>query len=100
VRITVRQYYRGFVSLLGLVAGIPFISPLLHLFFPNSSKVADYVYPPLGDVEWIAIIATLGFLFATTYVVFTSLQAAGSATEHSSCSTRPQNTSASRAVES
>jgi hypothetical protein len=73
-KITVRQYYQGFVSLLGLVAGVPFVAPLLHLFFPDSSEVAEYLYPPLGDVELIAVAATIGFLFATTVVVFTCCQ--------------------------
>jgi len=70
MKITVRQYYGAFVSLLGLVAGVPFVAPLLHLFFPSSSAVADYLYPPLGDAEWIAVAATVGFLFATTFLVF------------------------------
>jgi hypothetical protein len=74
MKITVRQYYEGFVSLFGVVAGVPFAAPLLHLFFPDSSAVADYLYPPLGDVEWIAVAATVGFLVATTYVVFTCCQ--------------------------
>lgn len=74
MKITVRQYYQGFVSLLGLVAGMPFVAPLLHLFFPDSSAVAEYLYPPLGDVEFIAVAATVGFLFATTFVVFTCCQ--------------------------
>lgn len=75
-KITVRQYYQGFVSLLGLVAGVPFVAPLLHLFFPDSSAVAEYLYPPLGDVELIAVAATVGFLFATTFVVFICCQSA------------------------
>jgi hypothetical protein len=76
MKITVRQYYEGFVSLFGLVASVPFVAPLLHLFFPDSSAVADYLYPPLGDVEWIAVAATVGFLAATTFVVFSCCQSA------------------------
>ncbi len=76
MRITLRQYYGEFASLLGLVVGIPFVAPLLHLFFPDSSMVADYLYPPLGDVEWIAVAATIGFMFAATFVVFTYCQSA------------------------
>jgi hypothetical protein len=75
-KITARQYYQGFASLLGLVAGVPFVAPLLHLFFPDSSAVAEYLYPPLGDVEFIAVAATVGFLFATTFVVFNCCQSA------------------------
>lgn len=71
MRITVRQYYGGFVSLWGIAAGAPFIPPLLHAFFPDTSRLADYLYPPLGDAEWIAVAATIGFLLASTFVVFT-----------------------------
>jgi hypothetical protein len=70
VPITVRHYYNGFVSLFGVSASAPFIPPLLHLFLPNSSAFADYLYPPLGDFEWIAVAATLGILVITTFVVF------------------------------
>jgi hypothetical protein len=76
MKITVRQYFQGFVSLLGLVAGVPFVAPLLHLFFPDSSAVAEYLYPPLGDVEWIAVAATVGFLLGTAFLVFTCCQSA------------------------
>ena len=71
MRITVRQYYGGFVSLWGIAAGAPFIPPLLHAFFPDTSRLADYLYPPLGDAEWIAVAATIGFLLASTFVAFT-----------------------------
>jgi hypothetical protein len=76
MKITVRQYFQGFVSLLGLAAGVPFVAPLLHLFFPDSSAVAEYLYPPLGDVEWIAVSATVGFLLGIAFVVFTCCQSA------------------------
>jgi len=76
MKISVRQYYQAFVSLSGLAAGVPFVAPLLHLFFPDSSAVADYLYPPLGDVEGLAVAATIGFLVATTFVVFACCQSA------------------------
>jgi hypothetical protein len=72
--ISVRQYYQGFVSLWGLAAGAPFVPPLLHVFIPDSSAFAEYLYPPLGDIEWVAVAATVGFLLATTFVVFTCRQ--------------------------
>lgn len=71
MRITVRQYYGEFASLWGLAAGSTFVPPLLHLIAPDSSAVAAYLYPPLGDVEGIAIAATIGFWLASTFVVFT-----------------------------
>ena len=55
--IAVRKYYGGFVSLAGIAAGIPFLPPLLHLFMPDTSAFAAYLYPPLGDIEQIAIAA-------------------------------------------
>jgi hypothetical protein len=74
--ITLKQYFRAFANLWGIAAGAPFVGPLLHLFFPNSSAVAEYLYPPLGDVEWIAVAATVGFLLATMFAVFTCCQSA------------------------
>lgn len=67
---TVQRYYGGFVSLFGVAASTPFIPPLLHLFIPDSSAFADYLYPPLGDFEWIGVAATIGILFVVTFVVF------------------------------
>lgn len=75
MRITVRQYYGEFVSLWGLAAGSTFVPPLLHLVAPDSSAIAAYLYPPLGDVEGIAVAATIGFWLASTFVVFTSCEA-------------------------
>ena len=71
MRIAVRQYYSEFVSLWGLAAGTIFIPPLLHIIAPDSSAIAVYLYPPLGDVEGIAVVTTIGFLLASTFVVFT-----------------------------
>jgi hypothetical protein len=71
MRIAVRQYYGEFASLWGLAAGSTFIPPLLHLIAPDSSMIAAYLYPPLGDVEGIAIAATIGVWLASTFVVFT-----------------------------
>ncbi len=74
MKISVRQYYEGFVSLWGIAAAAPFVPPLLHFFMPDSSVAAAYLYPPLGDIEWIAIAATVGVLLASTFVVFTCCQ--------------------------
>jgi hypothetical protein len=76
MKVAVRQYYLGFVSLYGIVAGIPFVPPLLHVFMPDSTAFAEYLYPPLGDIEWIAVAATIGILMSTTFVVFVSCQSA------------------------
>ncbi|MFZ1083913.1 MAG: hypothetical protein WAN35_02975 [Terracidiphilus sp.] len=76
MKVQVRQYYLGFVSLYGIMAGIPFIPPLLHVFMPDSTAFAEYLYPPLGDIEWIAVAATISILLSTTFVVFTCCQSA------------------------
>jgi hypothetical protein len=68
--VTIQQYYSGFVNLFGVAASVPFIPPLLHLFMPESSAFADYLYPPLGDFEWIGVAATIGVLIVSTFVVF------------------------------
>lgn len=76
MQITVRQYYSGFVSLFGVAASTAFIPPLLHLFMPESSEFADYLYPPLMDFKWIGIAATIGVLMVATYVVFVYCESA------------------------
>ena len=62
--------------MLGLAAGAPFIPPLLHVFMPDSTAFAEYLYPPLGDIEWIAVAATVSILLATTFIVFVCCQSA------------------------
>ena len=76
MKVTVLQYYRGFVGLQGFAAGVPFVPPLLHACLPDSSTIAEYLYPPLGDAQRIAFTGTVGFLFLTTFVVFTCCQLA------------------------
>jgi hypothetical protein len=76
MRVTVQQYYRGFGSWYALAAGIPFILPLLRACVPDSSTIAEYLYPPLGDVQQLAFAATVIFLLLTTIVVFACNQSA------------------------
>jgi hypothetical protein len=70
MKITVRQYYGGFRSLLGIFAGVPFVPPILHFFIPDSSTIAEYLYPPIGDSLQLALALTFLLLSLTTYVVF------------------------------
>jgi hypothetical protein len=70
MKVTVRQYYRGFVSLFGIFAGVTFLPPVLHFFIPDSSAIAEYLYPPLGDSQQLTLAATFLVLSLTTYVVF------------------------------
>jgi hypothetical protein len=77
MRITIGQYYAGFAGAWGLVAGVPFIPPLLNsilrYFWP---AFAAYLYPPLGHVQPIALAGTLTFLLMVTLVVFTACRSA------------------------
>jgi hypothetical protein len=75
VKVTLVQYYRGFWSLYGLLAAIPFAPALLRIFTPDSSKLA-YLYPPLGDVQILSLAATFLVLFTVTLVVFVSCRSA------------------------
>jgi uncharacterized membrane protein len=43
---------------------------------PDSSTIAEYLYPPLGDIQPLAFTATFIFLLLTTIVVFACNQAA------------------------
>lgn len=70
MKITVAQYYKGFKKLYLLFAAIPIVPVLLRPFIPDSSRVAEYLYPPLGDVQQLASAGTVGFLLLITLVVF------------------------------
>jgi hypothetical protein len=71
MKVTIWQYYKSFLDLKLLFAGVPFLPLLLHLCVPDSTTFAEYLYPPLGDVQRLAFAATFGFLLLTTFVVFT-----------------------------
>jgi hypothetical protein len=73
MKVTVKQYYTGFRSLWGLVAGAFFVPPLLNVVIRIfSPPFAAYLYPPLGHVQPIAIAGTVIFLLLITVVVFVS----------------------------
>jgi hypothetical protein len=76
MKISIRQYYMGFVSLYGIAAVVPFVSPLLHACISDSNTVAEYLYPPLGDFQQLAFTATVGSLLLTSFVVFACCQSA------------------------
>jgi hypothetical protein len=70
MKVTLGQYYKGFKSLYAIAASIPFLPPLLHIVVPDSNTFAQYLCPPLGDVQQLASTFTLIFLLLTTLVVF------------------------------
>jgi hypothetical protein len=69
--VTAQQYYCGFIRLRGAAAWFSFLPALIHLFIPDSSAIAAILYPPLGDIDGIAVTATIAVLLISTWVVFT-----------------------------
>ena len=70
MRATVGQYYMGFVKLRAAAAWLSFVPPLLHLVVPDSGVIAAILYPPLGDIDGMAVTATIAVLLLSTGVVF------------------------------
>jgi len=76
MKITVAQYYKGFIGLQSVFAGVPFLPPLLNVLLPESSKIDEYLYPPVGDFQRLAPVASFGVLLLTTFTVFACCQLA------------------------
>lgn len=70
MKLTIKQYYRGFVSLYGGIAGVPFLLPIIRFLAPDSNTFARYLFPPLGNVQRLALTGTVMFLLLNTIVVF------------------------------
>lgn len=66
--ITLRQYYRCFVSLSGSLAALLSALPILSGFLP--SGYSAYGFPPLGDPEGLARLGTFALALAVTYLTF------------------------------
>lgn len=61
---------------IGLFASIPFVIALLRVRLRDSSKIAGYLYPPLGDFQPLAFDATIGTLLLSLLVVCASCESA------------------------
>jgi hypothetical protein len=70
MKISVRQYYKGFNSFYGLIASIPLVVPVVRLCVSDSNSFAGYLFPPLGDMQSLWLIFTVALLLIITYVVF------------------------------
>jgi hypothetical protein len=70
MRVTIGEYYKSFASLYGILAALPFAPPLLHASLSDSSKLADDLFPPLGDFQHLAVAATVGTLLLATLLIF------------------------------
>jgi hypothetical protein len=66
--VTIGQYYMGFANLRAFFAAIPFVPLLFHWL--NLGSDAIYLFPPLGDVQVIALAGSFGVLLVATFVVF------------------------------
>jgi hypothetical protein len=53
-----------------VLASVPVIPPLLYACFSDSNRFAENLYPPLGDLQQIAVTSTVGFLLLATFLVF------------------------------
>jgi hypothetical protein len=65
MKISVRQYYKG-----GLIAVITSFVPVLRLCVSDSSPLAGFLFPPLGDSQRLLLALTVTILLIVTYVVF------------------------------
>jgi hypothetical protein len=74
MKVSLRSYFAGFVSIYGGLAAIPFVSALLGVVFKDSGKWAEALYPPLGDVQNLAEVVSAGVLIATPFLVYLSLR--------------------------
>jgi hypothetical protein len=67
--VSLRQYYRSFVSISGIMAGLFSSVPILSkIAFPGSDLA--YGFPPLGSIEDLARIFTVVLAVAATYFAF------------------------------
>ncbi len=66
--ISIVEYYKSFVSILGSLAGLFAASPLFSGYLPT--KLSPYIFPPLGQLEWSARVGTVVFAVLATFVGF------------------------------
>jgi hypothetical protein len=71
MKVTIGRYYKSFASLQGALGCLPFLPPVLKAFLSDSSGIAEYLFPPLGDSQQVVFAGTVGLLLFTTFVVFT-----------------------------
>jgi hypothetical protein len=69
-RVSLLNYYKGFWSVYAFGAGVGFLPPLIHQLLGDSTTATGLLYPPLGDMQTLAVFLTLGFLLSTTLLVF------------------------------
>lgn len=82
MRVSIQQYGKAFLSLHGVLGGLSFIPTLIGAVMGDSRSVPDYFYPPLGDVQLIALAGTIAFGLLSIYIVYVCC-------ENSSCRLHP-----------
>ncbi len=71
MKTTVGQYYKGFISLRGLLSAVPVVGPpLLGACAPDLAAFSQNLYPPLGDFQQLALGFTVALLLAVTVVIY------------------------------
>ncbi len=66
---TLKQYYKAFWSLSGVLAAAPpIVTTVVMPFLPDSASV--YGFPPMGDVGGFARLGLLCLAFLVTYLVY------------------------------
>jgi hypothetical protein len=68
--VSISRYYKAFWSVHGVLGALAFIPSLIGAFMHFSATTPDYFYPPLGDVELIALALTIASGLLSTYMVF------------------------------
>jgi hypothetical protein len=70
MRVSIRQYGKAFFSVHGALGGLSFIPTLIGAGMGDSARIPDYFYPPLGDVQPIALAGTIAFGLLSIYIVY------------------------------
>ncbi|HVZ84908.1 MAG TPA: hypothetical protein VG893_14625 [Terracidiphilus sp.] len=68
--IAIKKYYQAFSGIRVWLFSIPFLTLMSHSLKLDSSFFNLSLFPPLGEVENLTILATIAMLLATTYLVY------------------------------
>lgn len=74
--VTLESYCKGFKNLYLIFAAIPFVAPVIHAALSERKEFATYLYPPIGNFQYLGLAFTVLFLFLSTFVVYFSRRVA------------------------
>lgn len=66
--VTLRKYYRQYVSISGILAAATGLGPLLSAWLP--AVPSAYLFPPLGEATWPARLGLVILAGAVTFIAF------------------------------